>query len=1255
MNTWFSIGARFKRTRAAITVFLILIISHSSLPAQTGASSVRGAVVDPQGLAIAGATVSLKSTETGTSRVQTTSEKGEFLFDLVQPGTYSVEAEAAGFKKAIVTDVRALVAKPTELQVKMEVGQITESVRIEASSGDVLINTQDASIGNNFVSRQIEQLPLESRNVVQLLSLQPGVTPDGYVTGSRSDQANVTLDGVDVNEQQTGLSVLDGLAFASVLRVTPDSVQEFRVTTTNPNATLGRSSGAQVSLVTKGGSNNFHGSLYEFHRNTATSANDFFNNRAGIDTPKLLRNVFGGSVGGPIKKDRAFFFYTYEGRRDASEETVDPRDVPLPSLGRGEVRFQNDSGGITTLTASDINALFPVGVNPIGLAALAEAAARFPANDDSAGDGLNTGGFRFNASTPVSLNTHIVRFDFNLTEDARHLLFVRANYQYDRIDRPPQFPGTPAPSLWNHPTGFVVGHTWAASNTLVNNFRYGLTRLGFSDFGDVARNHVNFRFVFSPDLEDANEAPARTLSRTTPVHNFTDDLSWIRGSHNYQFGTNIRIIRNKRVNFGNAFDNASINPSFYDFSGAVLSDPIDGIDPGFVSPVRNAVASVIGRYSEYTANFNFDRDGNLLPVGQGIDRTFATEEYDFYVQDTWRFRQNLTFTAGLRYSLSRPVYEANGVQVKPTVGLGDFFERRKASAAQGIPLNEIITVDLAGPKNGRDGYYDWDLNNFQPRVAVAWSPSYRSGWLGKLFGADGTTVLRGGFAITNDAIGQQLAVQFDLNSTLGFSSAQTISANTFNVSDRPGPLFTSFSQDVRSLPLINVPSSLVFPLVNPADEAQRIESSLDDTIRTPINYSWNFSWGRKLPAGMFVEASYIGRQARNLLATRDVMALNNLVDPRSGLDWYTAAGQVHDLRAANTALARVPNIAYFDNLFPGLGPNLADAFGEPTFEDLTPTQAVFFLVARDGFDILDWTFVQLLLDDFSSIGPNVFFHPQYAALATFSTVANSDYHAGTLSIRQRRGDSLYLDFNYTMSKSIDDASGLQTSNAYGTAFILNPLRPKDNRAVSDFDVRHIVNANGLWQLPIGRGKRFMHDLHPVAEAVIGGWQLSGIFRWNSGFPIPASPFDAAQWATNWNVQSFGTRTVPIQSSPTRGGERPPNLFSDPTAAFRSFRNARPGETGDRNVLRAPGFVTLDMGLGKSFTMPWNENHRLQFRWEVFNVTNTQRLTITADGVTRETFGLSIDPDLGTPPPVWGNLNAIQGTPRVMQFGLRYTF
>jgi hypothetical protein len=258
-----------------------------------------------------------------------------------------------------------------------------------------------------------------------------------------------------------------------------------------------------------------------------------------------------------------------------------------------------------------------------------------------------------------------------------------------------------------------------------------------------------------------------------------------------------------------------------------------------------------------------------------------------------------------------------------------------------------------------------------------------------------------------------------------------------------------------------------------------------------------------------------------------------------------------------------------------------------------------------------------------------------------------------LSIRQRYKESLTWDFNYTYSRSIDDASGLQTSGAFGAAFILNPLRPEDSRAVSDFDIAHMINANGIWQLPIGRGRLLLGGANKWLDGFVGGWQLSGIFRWNTGLPV-FSPFDAEQWATNWNVQSNGVRRAPIRESPHKGNSTVthPNLWADPTSAYRTFRNARPGETGDRNVLRLPGYVTLDMGLGKSFNMPV-EGHKLQFRWEVFNVTNTQRITIGS--VSRQSWGLGIDPELGTPAPVWGNLDAIQGSPRVMQFGFRYSW
>jgi hypothetical protein len=252
-----------------------------------------------------------------------------------------------------------------------------------------------------------------------------------------------------------------------------------------------------------------------------------------------------------------------------------------------------------------------------------------------------------------------------------------------------------------------------------------------------------------------------------------------------------------------------------------------------------------------------------------------------------------------------------------------------------------------------------------------------------------------------------------------------------------------------------------------------------------------------------------------------------------------------------------------------------------------------------------------------------------------------------------------MDFNYTLSHSLDDASGLATSGAFGGAFILNPILQKNSYANSDFDIRHIVNVNGIWQLPVGRNRMLFGNANKFVNSIIGGWQLSGIFRWNSGLPVgfygASGVYDDARWATNWNVQSNLTRIREIEPCPTRGGgNQPPKLFGCNTLdAYRSFRNAKPGESGDRNVFRVPGYVNLDLGLGKSFTMPWSEGHKLQIRIEAFNITNTQRLG--QFDTSRTGFGMVLDPESANPPTNWSNFTQIQGSPRVFQFGFRYEF
>ena len=588
-----------KLAAAMLVVFLFAIQGWS----QTGTSAITGVITDPQKRPVVGATVTLTNVGTNVSRDVVSGENGSYNFDLLTPGTYRLEVEAAGFKKYVADGVQALIGKTNEQSVQLEVGSVNVTVEVRAAEG-ALINTQDASLGNTFESNQITQLPLEGRNLVDLLSLQPGATREGYVTGSRADQSNVTLDGVDINNAQTGNAaqptggaglIIGGLdtdrgniTSGPVLRLNAEAIEEFRVTTANGGANQGRSAGAQVNLVTKSGTNSLHGAAFEFYRGTPFEANDWFSNAAGVGRTPLVRNTFGGALGGPIWKDKLFFFYSYEGRRDATAQAV-TEVVPQASLGQGVLNYDYcvdpdcNSTATASLSAAQVQQVYSdAGINAAAVAALADASSKYPVNDTTVGDGLNTGGFRFNSPTPVKLNSHIARLDYNLT--GRQTLFARVNVIHDHQALAQYLPDSQSPQVWNHPRGIAVGHTWTHGNW-VNSARYGFTRQAFTQSGDSNGNDVAFRFVFQPNGE------THTLSRVTPVHNFTDDVSWTHGRHTLQFGVNVRKINNSRANFANAFDFLTTNPSFYSGAGETVSDDFQAFWTPTISPAPRILGS----------------------------------------------------------------------------------------------------------------------------------------------------------------------------------------------------------------------------------------------------------------------------------------------------------------------------------------------------------------------------------------------------------------------------------------------------------------------------------------------------------------------------------------------------------------------------------------------------------------------------------------------------------------------------------------
>ncbi len=1254
-----------------LTSALMIVLITASAWAQAGTSTVTGAVSDPQGNAVSGATVRLTGSQ-GTARTVVSNDSGVYTFASVQPGTYRIEVEMSGFKKATISNFQALVDTSSTLNLTLEIGQVTEVVNVDAAGLESIVNTGDASLGNNFVSRQILNLPLQGRNVANLLSLQAAVTPDGSVAGGRSDQANITLDGIDVNNQQ------DASAFSPVLRVNPDSVDEFRVTTSNPDASKGRSSGAQISLITKSGSNTFSGALYNYHRNTATTANDWFNNRSGIERPKLIRNLFGGRLGGPIVKDRFFFFYNYEGMREAKGASVS-RLVPSASLAQGNIRFF-DTGCVLPASATPqcpagsttprewtintaqingftINGVNMVDVNPLVPTLFAGAASRYAINDLTRGDGLNSGGFRFNAPVPVEQNAHTARFDWMVTRDQRHQVSLRGNYQQDVTGAAPYFPDTPATNTWSHPLGFSATHTWLVSSNLTNRFSYGMTRIAFSNQGDSNDPAISFRYIYQPSFF------GRSFNRTNPTTNITDDLTWIKGNHTWQFGTNIRLIKNTRTSFARAFDNGITNPSamasnvartaIAQYIRVASGDPAGtqrNVASAWDVQAQGALVALIGRLTGYGANFNFNTAGSLLAANTGVTREFKTEEYDFYLQDSWRIRPNVTFTAGLRYGLSVPVSETQGYETVPSIELSRYLDATIQAMNLGGNYREPLSVRLAGKANGRDSIYPMDTNNWQPRISIAWSPEFTSGFFSKIFGKESQSVFRAGVAVTNDYFGQQLATNWDGANTLGFSSSATINVNTYNLTTNPAPLYTGPGMSIRNLPNLTIPGTLTFPQTAPFRNpgTGKIETSLDQNLVSPINYSWNVSYGRRLPGNIWMDASYIGRLARNLLAGRDVMMLRDIRDTRSGLT-YNQAGTILDRQLqAGAAASSVSSIAFYDNMWaPGsLGPIFGCPAGTGT---CTNTQAVYGLQPSAG----DWTYTMQLLDQFT--GSRYFFQGQYDALSAFGTIGKSDYHGATLSFRQRLSSGVTWDFNYTYSKSLDDSSGLQTGGLFGSTFILNAFRTQDQRSVSDFDLKHIVNFNGVWDLPVGRGRKFGSGMNKFLDAIVGGWEMSGIFRYDSGQPYTGGFFDATGWQTNWQIRSYNTQIRPIQTGTYYGessaacalGCDIPNIFADPDAAYASFRTPHPGETGTRNAIRYPSSFNIDAGLAKSFTMPWKETHKLKLRWDVFNVTNTPFF----GGQSSATIGLTGSSADGA----FGRYTGQRNSPRIMQFALRYDF
>lgn len=899
--------------------------------------------------------MTLQNLDNGASRQTVTNETGEYVFPQLPPGNYQVRVEKPGFSTVTKTGIALRVNTPATLDLVLEIGKCEEVVNVMADVA--AINTEDASVGNAFSERQIRQLPLQTRNVVELLSLQPGVTTNGEVVGARRDQNNITLDGVDVNDNQNaglvtqnpttgntyqgvnGNSANVNSGFNSVLPIPLDSVQEFSVTVSGQGANEGRSSGGQVVLVTKSGTNQLHGSAYEFNRNTATSANTWFNNESGVPVQQLVRNQFGASLGGPIKKDRIFYFVNWEQRIDSSS-VAQVQSVPSESLKQGFLKAQLTDGSVQTLTPTDLISVDPlhIGLN----AGYQKILNEYPVGNDPAygqDGGLNFSGYRFNAPDKLNNMASVAKLDFKLDAAGRHSLSLRGTLADNTEDQIlAQFPGqAPASIERDNNKGLSARYTAIVTPFVVNSLTYGLTRLGM-ELSGVAGTGFQFEPTALSPLENWS---ARAKGRTNPLQNILDDLTWSKGRHTITAGLNFRTSTNNIFTFTNSYPLYAYGATELiglgeDIDNSVTSYLQQKVGPtaqlACATAVTNASAMLLGILNDVFVTYQYNKKGQVLPQGTPDQRTFVEHGYAGYVGDAFRINRELTLTLGLRYENVRPAYEANGLQVDPTVPLQDFFAQRNGLQSQGIPANQMpdftLSYALNGPANGKASWWNPDNTNFAPRVALAYAPADHTGLLGKLFGKGGA--LRFGGAIAYDQFGEDMIVNYDQIGSLGLSEPTNFpDSYSFTTSPR-------FTGTYPALPPAPVGG---FPFTPPAIAAITGNFlGISTDLKTPYSIVLNANVSRQLPGQVTMELGYMGRLSRRLLMEGDVYTpLENYKDPKSGITWQQNATQVYNLFNSlsqqagvtpNNATAvvssevmanpsLVPNLPFVNDIWPG--------------------------------------------------------------------------------------------------------------------------------------------------------------------------------------------------------------------------------------------------------------------------------------------------------------------------------------------------
>ena len=1175
-----------------------------TLQAQT--ARLTGTVADQSGAVVPNAVVDVLLPG-GAKPILTekTTAGGLFAFSSVPAGTYDVAVTAPGFRKYSERGVVLSVGIDTALpNIKLEVGSATETV--EVSENKLSVQTNNAELTTTVSREQIKDLPILNRSPQGFVTTQAGSNSsrggDTVVNGQRTTFTNVTLDGINIQDNYIRTNAVD---FSPNLLLL-DQVAEFSISTQNTNPSAGGGS-SQVSFVTPSGTNTFHGSLFWSNRNSDLAANAWFNNQASVKKPFLNQNQFGGSVGGPIKKDKLFFYINYEAFRLA-QQSGQQRTILTSDAAQGIFTYTDASGAVQKV---NILAATQQTIDPTIAALIKRIPAPSQANNFNSGDSSaslirNTEGYLFNQRSNRRRNNATGKTDYILSPS--NTLTATYAWNSDLLDRPDvQTVGfSAAPLVQNDDKVNFLSLGWRSTPrpNMTNEVRFGLNRAPalFISTEDFSAPIIGGT-VFSTPV-----ATFRSQGRFTNTYNISDNAAWVKGSHNVQFGFQAQR------DYTEPYNDAGITPTYT--VGISSANPVGltnvqlpGAGSSDLTAANNLLATLAGYLTSYTQTFNAKTQTSGYVANQTQDRNWKFTNYAFYVQDSWKAMRRLTVNLGLRYDYFSPVNEQNGLVLLPQL------------VNNNVVSTLLSNATLNFPKNGQ--LYNADKNNFAPNIGLAYD----------VFG-DGKMSVRAGYSV--NYVNDEYLVSTTGNANTNTGLAQTVSATALTsriASGLPTITTPTFAVPRTFLDNYNLSPTTSFGIADP-------------NLRSPYVQQWNVGVQREIK-GWVLEARYVGNHGTKLFRALDLNQIN--INSGGFLDDFKRAQQNGNLALAKTGvfnpaydatIAGSQMLTVFP-LLPG-GGNLTNATNRTFIQQGA--------VADMAYNY----------QSTKANGPiNFFPNPYAASLRLLTNYSNSTYNSLQLEGRSRDFHGLTMQWNYTFSKALSDAvSGSDNNNQGRFEALMDNNNPGLAKSRALFDIAHAIKFNFVYRLPIGAGHLVsMKFLNPA----LSGWLVSGIFLHQSGFPYSVCSglgtfnrnsalatnqcntvnTSLTQSQLNDLMQFRVTPTGPfISAASVVGSDGRAAVAGAAPFTNQAFFIPGAGTIGTlgQRVFSGPWDTNFDFGLSK--TTKIKERHELLIRMDASNFFNHPAFSIGDQTVTSTTFG---------------KITSTFNSSRRIQFTLQYRF